>query len=219
MSKLKLAWAIVALTFIVGIAGIILLGTEAQIPVHFDAAGNPDRYGSAVFGMLILPASSGLSMALVLILRRFDPRQENVEASRTTYDTLLLLVAVLMLVLQGAILLHSLELVAFKSMNIYAVLGLLFMVIGNYLPKTRSNWFLGIRTPWTLSNEEIWKKTHKLGGYMFLGCGLAILVGSLFVDMASFFPFAFALMLAAGLVPVVYSLVLWIQLEKPTNET
>ena len=87
--------------------------------------------------------------------------------------------------------------------------GVLFFVKGNYLPKTRQNWFLGIRTPWTLSSEYAWEKTHRLAGRLFMIGGVICVIGAFMVDGIWLVAMMLATILPAALISVAYSYFVW----------
>jgi uncharacterized membrane protein len=89
-----------------------------------------------------------------------------------------------------------------------AGVGVMFVVLGNYMPRIRSNWWMGIRTPWTLENEEVWRRTHRFGGRTFVAGGVVTIAASLLLGGRSAWV-SLAAMVIAGLSPVVYSYVVW----------
>ena len=95
-------------------------------------------------------------------------------------------------------------------------MGILFMMIGNYLSKTRSNFFIGIRTPWTLSSDAVWQKTHRLAGKLFMLSGLTIVIFCLFMPIANIGTLITFTVLPAALIPCIYSWKLW--KEEQSNE-
>jgi len=88
-------------------------------------------------------------------------------------------------------------------------IGLLFIIIGNYLPKTRSNWLIGIRTPWTLSSDITWEKTHRIGGRLFLGAGILTIISALFLPIEFAIVTSLTLTLGAAAVSIFYSWWVW----------
>jgi uncharacterized membrane protein len=89
-----------------------------------------------------------------------------------------------------------------------AGVGLLFVMLGNYLSRVQPNWFLGIRTPWTLSSDQVWRKTHRIGGAFFVIGGIGM-VAAAFVPPAMVFPVLIAIVTLVAVVPVVLSYVFW----------
>ena len=194
MIRKGLIWSGVTLAIMLGI--ILWVGaqlpTGEKIPVHFDITGTPDRYGSkseAMLGFWIVWGTTAFTAALLAGLPKIMPRQSNFEKSAKAYlmcwyGLLVLMLAVTVLVAWTFLKATTTASVGTAPIKaIFIGVGLLFIVIGNYLPKTRSNWLIGIRTPWTLSSEITWEKTHRMGGRLFLGGGFLMLVTSIFLPL------------------------------------
>lgn len=153
----------------------------AQVPIHWGIDGTPDGYGPAWVGLLGIPILTALAVGLLLAIPRFEPRRANLERSATAYVAVGIALTLFVTALHVAAVLAALG----EDVNLGMVasigIGLTFIVMGNYLGKTRSNWFFGIRTPWTLSSDRSWTQTHRLGGLAFMAVGfgviLAVLVG------------------------------------------
>jgi uncharacterized membrane protein len=137
-----------------------------------------------------------------------DPRRENIEKFRDSYETLIVAIIGMMLVLHVAVVGAALGWPIPIVRVVPFVIGTLFIVLGNLLPRFRSNFFLGIRTPWTLSNERVWARTHRVGGYVMVVAGLLMIV-SVFVPSISFFPVMFTSIMVAAIGTVLYSYVVW----------
>ena len=151
----------------------------AQVPIHWGIDGTPDGYGPKWVGLLGIPILTALVVALLLVIPRFEPRRTNLERSATAYVAVGIAVTLFVTALHVAAVLAALG----EDVNLGMVasigIGLAFVVMGNYLGKTRSNWFFGIRTPWTLSSDLSWTRTHRLGGIAFMAVGLLVIVTAL----------------------------------------
>jgi uncharacterized membrane protein len=115
-------------------------------------------------------------IGLLALLPRLEPRRENLERSRTAYVAIAITVVAFLAGLHVLAVMAALGSEINTTAVVVAGTGVIFIVIGNFLGKTRSNWFFGIRTPWTLSSERSWARTHRLGGWLFVGIGLGVLV-------------------------------------------
>jgi uncharacterized membrane protein len=204
-------WIGPVLIVIAAVAVALIYGRlPEQVPTHWNFRGEVDDYGPrfpyAFFGPLV---SAGLWI-LLPVLRRVDPRRRNYERFDDTFWLLLNVLTIGMLYLHGLTLAVALGYDVNVSRGMLFGLGLLFAGLGNYLPRLRSNWWMGIRTPWTLESEEVWRRTHRLGGRTFV-------MGGLLCMLAAMLPWRVAPWLAmtglilAGLVPVIYSYVIWRQ--------
>ena len=151
----------------------------AQVPIHWGIDGTPDGYGPKWVGLLGIPILTALVVALLLVIPRFEPRRANLERSATAYVAVGIAITLFVTALHVAAVLAALG----EDINLGMVasigIGLAFVVMGNYLGKTRSNWFFGIRTPWTLSSDRSWTRTHRLGGIAFVVVGLLVIVTAL----------------------------------------
>jgi len=157
------------------------LAPGARIPIHWGIDGRPDGYADAWLGLFLLPAITLVLGPILAVAPRFDPRRANLVRSAPAYlwivgTALVFMAGVHVLVVLSA-LGNDVDITRFLGVGV----GAMFVVIGNFLGKTRSSWFLGIRTPWTLSSERSWTLTHRLGGYLFIGTGaLTAVVAFLF---------------------------------------
>ena len=169
----------IILTLALSIWGWIGVGDGAQVPVHFGLDGAPDRMGGKLEGFMLLPAVALALCGLFALMPLIDPRGDNLRRSAPAVLTawagvLWVLVAAQALITLTALgHLQTLEnpgvLVGFASTVLIAVLG-------NVLSKTRPNWLIGIRTPWTLSSDKSWDVTHRWGGrLMTLGGSVSAL--------------------------------------------
>ena len=181
-----------------------------RMPVHWDLHGTVNGYGSRAHGAFLMPGVMLVIWLLMRFLPRIDPRRANYAKFADTYDllvnSLVALFAVMHVALVGAALGWpiSMERVA------PALIGLQFIILGNVLPRARPNWWFGIRTPWTLSNDRVWTRTHRVGGYLLAGAGLVLLVGAVRPGALSF-ALGVAAVIAAGFGSLVYSYFAWKQ--------
>lgn len=185
------------------------VGWDARVPIHWNIDGTPDGFADAWIALAISPAVTAALGPLLAFLPRFDPRRENLLRSSTAYvwicGSLLLLLAGVQLVIALAARDRQFDTVPFIGIGAGAIL----VVVGSLLGRTQSNWFLGIRTPWTLSSERSWAQTHRIGGYLFVATGVAALASALVLPASVFF---WVLMIGlAGSVAflVVYSYMVW----------
>lgn len=154
--------------------------TGQQVCVHWNAAGVCDDYGSKFMGIFLFPMIAVGIVALFALIPRIEPRATNIAQSAKAYFAIWGVLMLFSLILHIGIMAELLGWGVNMSMLVPFLVGLLFIVVGNYMGKVRSNYFVGIRTPWTLSSELSWNKTHRLGGK------LLILQGVLFMAVAFF---------------------------------
>jgi len=179
-----------------------------RVPAHWDIAGRVDGYASRAVGAFMPPLLAAGVYILMLVLPLIDPRRENYAKFSGVYRILrlclVLFLGVVYLVTLGGAMGYPVRVERIMP----ALVGLLFIVIGNYLPRVRHNYFVGVRTPWTLADEEVWRRTHRLAGPLFVAAGLAAVLSSLLGGPASFAVFITAV-IGVSLLSAVYSLLVY----------
>ncbi|WP_251548830.1 SdpI family protein [Neobacillus muris] len=146
-----------------------------QVAEHWNYKGVPDRYSHKSFGLFSMPVFMILLYVLTMLLPKIDPKKNNYKRFEGTYFWTMNGILVILFLLQAVKITTGLGVVNPKYV-VPELAGLLFIFIGNVSPKFKPNYFFGIRTPWTLANEEVWKKTHRLGGKVFVVSGLLLLI-------------------------------------------
>lgn len=140
------------------------------------------------------------------------PSKKNIEKFKKYYELFILLFEVFMLYMQGIIILANLGYIFNMVAFLAPAMGILFFFIGTLLEKSERNWFIGIRTPWTMSSDKIWHKTHILGGKLFKIAGIIAIIGIFFGKIAFFFIIIPMILFAIYL--VVYSYLEYRKLKK-----
>lgn len=199
-----LALALILLMF--AIAAWLYPALPDPVPTHWNAVGEVDGWTAKPWGVYLLPLITLGLLPLLLLLPVISPKGFRLDAARQVYDIVVFTVVAFMLLVElfsfRAALGHGGDFT--RAMPI--ILGLLFIVLGNYLPRFPRNFFVGIRTPWTLASESVWRRTHRLGGRLFMAAGfLALGAGLLGLPIALWVG---AIVLAV-LVPALYSLIVY----------
>jgi uncharacterized membrane protein len=185
------------------------LPDDIQIPVHWGIDGQPDRYGGKAQGLLLMPGITFLTCLLFRVIPIFEPRRHNLLRSLTAYRVTSLSVCLLMFAIHAAIIGSLLGFFKFNPIDIVSLsFALVLIIIGNYMGKVRSNFLFGIRTPWTLSSDLSWNKTHRLGGKLFVGAGILGLIGQTLPGPWPLF-MLLGILIPAVLALVVYSYFVW----------
>lgn len=179
------------------------------LPVHWNAAGIPDRFADAA-SALGTPILLTVAIALLFtILPAIEPLQRRMEASATLLRVCWAGLLALMLVVEVTVAAPLLGLAASPSL-ILAAVGALLIAIGNALPKSRPGFFLGIRTPWTLSDTDNWIATHRFGAWTTVVGGLVILLAALApIDAEARQSLVVAAILNIVATPVIFSFLTW----------
>jgi uncharacterized membrane protein len=149
------------------------------VPTHWDMLGRPNGWSSRLWGAWLMPIFLVGAWALMRVLPSIDPRGSNYVKFGGAFEGIIITTMLFMLGLHAIILRAALGYPVAIERVLPLAMGVLFIVIGNLLPRARPNWFVGIRTPWTLSSDRVWEKTHRFGGRVFVASGLLILLGAL----------------------------------------
>jgi uncharacterized membrane protein len=190
------------------VTAVLFPGLPAEVPTHWDMHGQVDGT-MARFPGAFLGSAMGLGLCILLpLLRRIDPRSKSYDRFDGTFNIVVNAVGLMMAAVQVMTLAVSLGYELDVTRWMMAGVGVMFVVLGNYMPRIRSNWWMGIRTPWTLENEEVWRRTHRFGGRAFVAGGVITVAASLLLGGRSTWV-SLAAMMMAGLAPVVYSYVVW----------
>ncbi|WP_394542369.1 SdpI family protein [Priestia aryabhattai] len=172
-----------SITLLTLVAWIIALPhLPATMPIHWGANGEADGFATKINAMILTVGIMVLIYFIIAFVPRIDPRKENYKYFSKTYNILLNAVLLLFFFVNMSTILQGLGYNVPMSYIAPIMAGLVFIIIGNYLQRVRSNYFMGIRTPWTLSNENVWKKTHRLSGKLFFIGGLLILISAFLPD-------------------------------------
>jgi uncharacterized membrane protein len=150
-------------------------------------------------------------VALLVALRTISPSGASIESFARVYGIVTAIVVgfLFFLTVIGSLVAIGVRVDVVRA--VCAAMGVLFMLLGNYMGKFTRNYYAGIRTPWTLSDSEVWFRTHRLGGRLFVLAGAASLVGAM---LGVGFPVLLVAITAASLVPAVYSYVIYKRLHR-----
>ncbi len=181
---------------------------DAQVPVHFDIKGSADEYMGKE-GLLVIPLITFLITVMYLILPRIEPKQQNLRRSSKAYTAVSIASAALLCSVHIVIIWSALGRTINVNTVIDVTMGLFLVVMGNYLSKIRCNHFFGIRTPWTLSSDLAWQKTHRLGGWLIVLHGLAFLIAGLLSNTTLFIYLVISLLIVSLVVLPIYSYFIW----------
>jgi uncharacterized membrane protein len=184
-----------------------------KVPIHWNYKGEIDDWGTrySLIGFLfLLPV---LTYVLMLVIPKIDPKKR-VELMGGKYYQIKFVLVVFMSVL-ALFIIHSSNSQTLSSPSIvFVLLGALFMALGNYFKVIKQNYFLGIKTPWTLESEEVWKLTHILAGKLWIVGGLLIVIFSLVLSEDVNFYIFMTITAIISIVPIVYSYIVFKELKK-----
>jgi uncharacterized membrane protein len=210
--KLSRALTLLVLMAVAAAVYSLLIGPRLPetVPTHWNINGQPDQYGSKTIVMWLMPILILAFAGLTWLLPKISPKNYEVDRFGSTYHFLMTMIGALFLVLHVTIMQAS-ESGAFEMQRVFPIaFGLFFMVLGNVLGKVQRNFWIGIRTPWTLADERVWDQTHRAAAKLWFFGGLVMAVLGL-LNMPAVVSFGLLMLLA--LVPLIHSFVIWRKLQ------
>ena len=204
---------IISLLFVfsaIAVAAILYTSLPEQIPTHWNAQGEVDGYMKKPGGVIIMPAMAVFTFVIMKLIPVISPKGFRIDKFSDVFGVLQVTLVGFMSIVAILVLMEARGLDVRINEMIIAGTGLLFVIIGNYLGRVRKNFFIGIRTPWTLASDEVWNRTHRIGGRLFILSGVIIWIGAILR-----LPLTWTVGVAVGLVliPVVYSYFLYRKIE------
>jgi len=186
-----------------------------QIPTHFGLDGKPDDYGGKAFGLLLLPLLNLGMYFFFLVIPKIDPSRAKFALFLDKFRIIRLILHLFFCFVFFLVAVYSLG-VAFNlsTVLLYGML-VLFLLLGNYMGTVRHNYFVGVRTPWTLANETVWTKTHRLTGKLWVFSSLAMMVLLPFVSNPDYIFLPYLLLIT--IIPVAYSYIEFRKLTRHEN--
>ncbi|MFM1651669.1 SdpI family protein [Brevibacillus sp. B_LB10_24] len=176
MKKHVFPLLLIAITILIWV--IALPNLPAKLPIHWNFSGEVDRYSGKAEAMLLMVGIMVLIYGLFVAVPRIDPKRDNYKYFSKSYgiiiNSVLTLLAVVNILIVLAGLGYDIPIVSFVNY----ILGAIFIVLGNFMQQVRMNYFIGIRTPWTLSSETVWKKTHRVAGKVFFVSGVLLILAA-----------------------------------------
>jgi uncharacterized membrane protein len=182
-----------------------------RVPSHWNIYGQVDATSGRLGAVLMLPAIAAGVWLLMLVLPRIDPRRAAYASFAGTYQLIMNAVVLFMALVHVALLGAAIGWPIGIPQVLGVGIGVLFMVLGNEMGRLQPNWFAGIRTPWTLSDPENWRRTHRFGGKVFFVAGLLIAASSLLLPSALSTFVILAGALGTAVLSIGYSYLLWRQ--------
>ncbi len=191
------------------LAGLLLWNQlPEQMASHWGVSDQVDGYMSKFWGVFLMPVITLGMLVMFLIIPAVDPLKANIAQFREYFNSFIALIVAFMVYIYALTLIWNLGYTNFRmSTAMLPAMGLLFIFVGVMVGKAKRNYFIGIRTPWTLSSDTVWDETHRLGGKLFIASGILALLGAFFPDYA--FWFIMVPMIGTSLLTVIYSCILF----------
>lgn len=166
------------------LAAVVYDSMPAIMVSHWDISGAADGFTTKSWGLFLMPAIGLVLFGLFGLLPKIDPYKENVAKFKDAYEDVIIIIFAFLFYLHLLIIAWNLGYAFNFVMFVVPAFAVLFYILGWALEKTERNWFMGIRTPWTLSSDRVWKKTHELGSKMFKALSLVILTSLFFKEIS-----------------------------------
>jgi len=183
-----------------------------MIPTHWGINGKIDDYSKKEFFVFLIPAITLAMVAIFKIGQLMDPKKERYELFKKEWEIIQTSIVVFMSYMYFITIYLSFNQTQRIEPLLFIGMGILFMLIGNYMGKIRQNYTVGFKLPWTIDNEEVWNKTNRLGGYMFVLLGIVFLIESYILWNPAYVIVSF--LLITIFIPTIYSYVLYRKLKK-----
>lgn len=185
-----------------------------SIPTHWDMEGKVNDYSSKAFGTLFLPLLNIAMYFLFLLLPKIDPRRKNYNYFGNTYRNIRLLLAIFMTIMFFVTMQMALGSMSMDTKVVLILVFGLIAVFGNFMRTIRSNFFVGIRTPWTLDNPEVWRRTHEAGGKLWFYASLIAIVCLLFIPKEYMMVITVPYLALVIVYPILYSYLLFRKISR-----
>lgn len=178
-----------------------------KVPTHWNFKGEIDGYSGRLSGSLIMPIINLIMYIMFIFLPALDPKRKNYKLFESTYIYFRYLFHIFFLAMHIMIISASLGYIVNTTRLVMFGISLLFMLMGNVMGRVKHNYFVGIKTPWTLANEEVWRKTHRLAALLWTAGGL---IGVILSILNISFGFVFvAILILPSIIPVIYSYIIF----------
>jgi uncharacterized membrane protein len=195
-------WKILSSIFLV-LAGTIISGyyyptAPDSFVTRWDGLGQPSGYMRGDVGLFLIPSVMGALVLLFHILPHVDPTKKNTSEIRESFGRFTVIITLFLFLIHLQVISSNMGLAVNPASTMPLLMGALFYFTGDIIGSIKRNWFMGIRTPWTLSSERVWRKTHHLGGMLFKVCGFISVLGVIAPELAVY------LMVAPAVISAIY---------------
>lgn len=183
-----------------------------EVPTHFNIQGEADDWGPKWMAAYMIPMIGIGTYLMILLLPAIDPKKK-IESAQKPVAAIRMFTSVFMVGIYAFVMAASLGTTINFSNYIIIGVGMLILIVGNYMNSIKPNYFIGIRTPWTLENEEVWKRTHRLSSKIWIVGGLLLMLSPLVPEMIRLDYLIYIIVGILAGIPLVYSYVIYKKLE------
>lgn len=174
------------------------------IPTHWNLQGEADQWGHR-WNIFFMPILTSVLLLGFYVTKRIDPHHNNYQKFESAYTSIQITIVLFILVIQIVTIFVALYPETIRpGMFLNMGIGMLFCILGNLMPKVRANYFIGIKTPWTLCDEDVWRRTHRMGGKLWFFGGMLFIPASLLPNQYSSIALFVILLILIG-IPTIYS--------------
>ena len=211
MIRTGLIWSGILIAIMVGMSlyGYSAIPADASIAIHWNINGEPDGYTGRTFALWMMPATAFAISLILAFVPAIEPRRKHLVQSGPLFRTAWIGSMLVVAIAHGVVVLTASGFALPVLQVILSTVGLLFVLIGNLLGKSQSNFFVGIRTPWTLSSDASWDKTHRLAGRLWVFGGFVIAAGSFMVAASEIVYLLIGVVLVMTIIPALASYFYW----------
>lgn len=211
---LKKEWYVVLLLIIpFGVSAYLWNDLPDTVPTHFNMKGEADGWGPKWVNALMFPAIALGTYLLLIIVPFIDPKKR-IESRQKPIAAIRIILSLFFVFMYVFVMSESMGTDINFSIYLQVGIGLLFLVLGNYMHSIKQNYFIGVRTPWTLENEEVWKRTHRLTAKVWTVGGLIMMIAPITLSNAVVYWTVFGVVTTVlVLVPIIYSYVIFERLD------
>lgn len=184
-----------------------------QIPTHWNLQGQADQWGNR-WNIFFMPILISVLLIVFFVTKKIDPQHSNYQKFQSAYTSIQIAIALFMFAMQIMTMIVALHPnIIQASTFINMGIGILFCVLGNLMPKVRANYFIGIKTPWTLRDEDVWRRTHRISGKLWFFGGFLFIIASLLPNRYGAIVLFMILLILVG-IPTIYSYGMFLKKER-----
>ena len=218
-NTLKKEWYMIILLLSPFVASLMLWDTMPDIvPIHFNAAGEADDFGPRWINAFLLPGIALITYFFLLVIPAIDPKKR-IENTQKPIAAIRIVISLFLIGVYALVMMKSFDMEADIGQFVLVSVGVLIAITGNYMNSIKPNYFIGIRTPWTLEDPEVWKKTHRFASKLWIIGGIImtasafipILKGSIFVTIGS--------VMVLAIIPLIYSYQIFNKLKNSNKDS
>jgi uncharacterized membrane protein len=186
-TRTTLVVSLVLILIAVALSGAVYNRLPERVASHWDANDQVNGTMSRFWGAFLMPLIALAMLALFLVIPGIDPLKANIAAFRSTFNAFIVAIIVFLVYIHVLTILWNLGYHGFRmSTVLLPAMGLLFILVGLLISRAKRNFFIGIRTPWTLSSDRVWAQTHRVGAVLFVACGVLAFFGVFFPGETAF---------------------------------